>query len=229
MARNRFGARLLAAARDPWALLLSAFGGGASWAMGASVLLSAGTAVVMLSAATVVGALTGRSDAPEQLGAGTVQAELIGLLDSHLRSLRGLRTQALPRLAQTAAVEATVAADSARRSALRVAAAVDALDEAISAARTVPGQGEHATRSIRETVQRLTSRRDMLLDRLTVAVDEVATVYTGLLELTATAGTMDVSVDSTDVTAVADSVTLLRTTFAELEADAATLGTQGPL
>jgi hypothetical protein len=106
-------------------------------------------------------------------------------------------------------------------------AAVDALDEAIAAACNVSGQGEHATESIKNTVDRLTSRRAKLLDRLTAAVDEVATVYAGLLELSATARTIGVSVDDTDVGAVNDSVTLLQMTFAELEADAANLTTEG--
>ena len=59
------------------------------------------------------------------------------------------------------------------------------------------------------------------------ALDEVATVYAGLLELSATARTMSVALDDTEVGAVNDSVTLLQMTFAELEADAANLPTQG--
>ena len=34
MAGNRVGARAFASVRDPWALLLSTFGGGAVWAFG---------------------------------------------------------------------------------------------------------------------------------------------------------------------------------------------------
>jgi hypothetical protein len=119
------------------------------------------------------------------------------------------------------------AADAARPSVLQMAAAIDALDEVISAARNVSGQGEPAADSINKTVDRLTSRRATLLDRLTAAVDDVATVYAGLLELSATARTMGVSVDDTDVGAVNDAVTLLQMTFAELEADAANLATEG--
>jgi hypothetical protein len=66
-----------------------------------------------------------------------------------------------------------------------------------------------------------------MLDKLTAAVDEVATVYAGLLELSATAHTSGVSIDDTDVGAVNDSVTLLQMTFAELEADAANLTNEG--
>jgi hypothetical protein len=75
----------------------------------------------------------------------------------------------------------------------------------------------------------LTSRRPNLFDKLTAAVDEVATVYAGLLELSATARTMSVALDDTEVGAVNDSVTLLQMTFAELAADAATLSNEGLL
>jgi hypothetical protein len=112
---------------------------------------------------------------------------------------------------------------------LQVAAALDALDEAIAAAREVSGQGEHATDAIKRTVGRLQARRTKLFERLTAAVDEVATVYAGLLELSATAHTMGVTLDDTEVSAVNDSVTLLQMTFAELEADAAALPVEGVL
>ena len=178
----------------------------------------------MLGTAVTVGALTRSWDEPPaQLRPGTRQQGLTKLLDGHVRSLRALQTEALPGVVQTKAEDALAAADAARPSVLQLAAAVDALDEAISAARKVPGQGEHAAESIRKTVGRLKSRRAKLFDRLTAAVDEVATVYAGLLELSATARTMGVSLDDTEVGAVNDSVTLLQMTFAELEADAASL------
>jgi hypothetical protein len=228
MAGNRVGACALASVRDPWALLLSTFGGGAVWAFGASIPQSIGTAGVMLGTAAMVGALTrSREESQAQLRPGTRQRGLINLLDGHVRSLRALRTEALSGVVQTKAEDALAAADAARPSVLQVAAAVDALDDAISAARRLSGQGEHAAESIKMTVGRLKSRRAKLFDRLTAAVDEVATVYAGLLELSATARTMGVSLDDTEVGAVNDSVTLLQMTFAELEADAANLPTQG--
>jgi hypothetical protein len=228
MAHNGFRARLLASMRDPWTLLLSTFGGATAWAFGASITLSAATTVVMLGTAAAFGAFTRNDDEPLwQLRAGTRQHGLINLLDAHVRSLRALQSTALPDAVQPKAEDALAAADAARPSVLQMAAAVDALDEAISAARNVPGQGEHAAESINNTVGRLKSRRTALLDRLTAAVDEVATVYAGLLELSATARTMGVSVDDTDVSAVNDAVTLLQMTFAELEADAANLTTEG--
>jgi hypothetical protein len=228
MAGNRIGGRLLAGARDPWALLLSTFGGGTVWAFGASIPLSVGTAGVMLGTAVIIAALTGsRDEASAQLRRGTRQQGLINLLDSHVRSMRALQTGTLPDVVQFKAEDALAAADAARPSVLQMAAAVDALDEAISAARGVSGHGEHAAESIERTVDRLTSRRAKLFESLTAAVDEVATVYTGLLELSATARTMGVALDDTEVGAANDSVTLLQMTFAELEADAATLSNEG--
>jgi hypothetical protein len=230
MAGSRLRARLLAAVSDPWAVLLSTFGGGAVWAFGASLPLSAATAGVMFGTAAVVGVLTrSRGEPVPQLKAGTRQQELINLLDGHVRSMRGLQTDALPDVVQTKAADALAATDAARPSAVAVATAVDALDEAIVAARKVSGQGEHAAESIKKTIDRLRSRRAKLLERLTSAVDEVATVYAGLLELSATARTMGVSLDDTEVSAVNDSVELLQATFAELEADAANLPSDGML
>ena len=230
MTGNRFGPRLLIAARDPWALLLSTFAGGTVWAFGSPLPLSVGTAGVMLGTATVVGAITrARDDSPAQLRRGTQQEGLINLLDSHVRSMRLLHKGELPDAVQFKAQDALAAADAARPSVLQVAAAVDALDDAIFAARGVSGQGERAAESIEKSICRLTSRRAKLFDELTAAVDEVATVYAGLLELSATARTMGVALDDTEVGVVNDSVTLLQMTFAELEADAATLSYEGLL
>jgi hypothetical protein len=209
-------------------LLLSVFGGGMAWALGASVPLSVGAVAVMLGTAVTVGVVTRpREDAPQQLRSGTRQQGLVILLDGHMRSLRTLRTKALPDVVQTKAEDALAAADAARPSVLQMVAALDALDDAIAAARKVSGQGDHAVESIKKTVARLRSRRATLFERLTAAVDEVATVYAGLLEVSATARTMGVSVDDTEVSAVNDAVTLLQMTFAELEADAAKLPSEG--
>jgi hypothetical protein len=225
MSGDRFGRSLVVAARDPWALLLSTLAGGTVWAFGSPIPLSVGTAGVMLGTATVVGALTrARDDFPAQLRRGTQQEGLINLLDSHVRSMRLLQTGKLPDVVQFKAEDAFAAADAARPSVAQVAAAVD---DAIFAARGVSGQGERAAESIDKTICRLTSRRAKLFDKLTAAVDEVATVYAGLLELSATARTMSVALDDTEVGAVNDSVTLLQMTFAELEADAATLSNEG--
>jgi hypothetical protein len=228
MVHNGFRPRLLASMRDPWVLLLSAFEGATTWACGAPIPLAAATAAVTLGTAAAFTALgTKYRKTPAPLRAGTRQHGLIDLLDGHVRSLRALQNTTLPDVVQPKAQDALAAADAARPSVLQMAAAVDALDEAISAARKVSGQGEHAAESINKTVDRLKARRAKLLDKLTAAVDEVATVYAGLLELAATTRTMGVSIDDTDVGAVNDSVTLLQMTFAELEADAANLTNEG--
>ena len=204
--------------RDPWVLLLAAFGGGATWAFGTSVPLAASTAVVMLATAAAVAAMTHRGSTPEPQR-DTEQARLVRALDGHLRSLDGLRGETLPPLVQSSAADAWAAADGARASATRVAAAADDLDAAIFAARRVIGHGPAARRAIEESVGRLRGRRGELLDRLASVVDEVATVYTRLLEMSATARTMAVAVDSSAFATVNDSVVLLRLALSELEAD----------
>lgn len=228
MMSTRCGARLLTTACDPWLLLLSAFGGGTAWALGAPIPISVSTAAAMLVTAAAVDALTrSRSQRPTSPPPGTPQQALIHLLDGHVNSLRSMQTATLPIAVQTRTADAVAAADTARPSVLAVAAAVDALDDTIMAACKVSGHGEHATESIRNTVDRLRSRRAALLAGLTATVDEVATVYAGLLELSATARTVGVSLDDTNVGAVNDSITLLQTTFAELEADATRLPIDG--
>lgn len=227
MMSTRCGVRLLTSVCDAWALLLSAFGGGAAWAFGAPIPISVGTAATMLATAAAVDALTRSRNQRPTSPQVTPQQALIHLLDGHVRSLRSLQTAALPMAVKTKTADAVAAADIARPSVLAVAAAVNTLDETISAACKVSGHGEHAAESIRNTVGRLRTRRATLLDGLTAAVDEVATVYAGLLELSATARTVGVWLEDTDVGAVNDSVTLLQTTFAELEADAARLPIDG--
>ncbi|MBB5167011.1 hypothetical protein [Mycobacterium sp. AZCC_0083] len=214
--------------RDPWVLLLAIFDGATTWACGVPIPLAAVSAAVTLGTAAVFTALgTKYRKTPAPLRVGTRQQELIDLLDGHVHSLQELQNNALPDVVRPKAQEALAASDTARPSVLQMAAAVDALDEAIAAVRNVSGQGGHATESINKTIGRLRSRRAKLLDKLTAAVDEVATVYAGLLELSATAHTSGVSIDDTDVGAVNDSVTLLQMTFAELEADAANLTNEG--
>ena len=228
MNHNGFGARMLRGMRNPLALLASTFGGALVWVSGGSITLWATTASAMLVTAVLVGAGTGgHSSAPLRIG--TEQHGLVVLFDGHVRSLRALRGKVSSDVVGGKADDALAAADAARPSVVQTASAVDALDEAISAARKVFGQGEHATESIRGSVARLRVRRDGLIEKLAAAVDEVATVYAGLLELSATARTVGVSVDGGDVGAVNDSVTLLQMTFAELEADAARLTSEGLL
>jgi hypothetical protein len=213
-----------ASLREPWAVLVSMFGGAMAWAVGCSVPLAAATAAVMLGAAIMVG---GASRSQGRSRVGTQQHGLIMLFDGHVRSLRTLQGKALPDAVRFQADEALAAADAARSSVVQMAVAVDAMDESIALACNVSGQGEHAAQSITRTVNRLQSRRDRLVEKLTAAVDEVATVYAGLLELSATARTMGAAIDDGEVGRVGDAVTLLQMTFAELEADATRLANEG--
>jgi hypothetical protein len=222
MSNNGFG--WLAIVRQPWAWLVSLFGGAMAWAVGCSAPQAAATAAVMLGTAVMVGGVSRRQGASR---VGTRQHGLIMLFDGHVRSLRTLQGKALPEVVRFQADQALAAADAARPSVVQMAAAVDAIDEAIALACNVSGRGQHAAVSISRTVGRLQSRRERLVEKLTAAVDEVATVYAGLLELSATARTMGVALDDGEVGAVNDAVTLLQMTFAELEADAAKLVNEG--
>lgn len=215
MVHNGFRARVRSAFCDPWAPMVSVFGGGVSWALGNPGSTSVIAAGAMFGTAVSVSMLTRQARVT-----GARQRELVALFDEHVGSLRGVRTDALPAVVQAKADEAVAAADIARPSVLQMASACDALDEAIAAARAVSGRGEHAVESIGRTVGRMKARRSGVLGRLEAATDEVATVYTGLLELSATARTIGMALDDSEVAAVNDSVTLLQMTFAELEVEA---------
>ena len=214
--------RAVAALREPWTLVLAGIGGGLTWAAGAPI---AGAGVVaggMLVAAAGVGALTSRS--PEQrdtrdLRPGTEQADLMTDLDECLRNLRSLNASELPDAVEISTVNALTAADGARSSALQVAQAVDTLDVAIERADALARRS--STAAVGGTLRRLHVRRDGLLAKLRSAVDEVSGVYARLLELTATASTLDVVPGDDQIGPVNDSITALQETFAELEADAA--------
>lgn len=214
----RFGGGL----REPWTLLLSGLGGGLAWAAGAPILGAGVVTVGMLGAAAGVAALTSRSakGGEPRPRDGTVQAGLIDDLDRCLADLRTLRADDLPDAVETSTVEALTAADGARRSALRVAVAADTLDAAIERAQSLAGRVS-GSGSVRDTVDRMSRRRDALLVRLRAAVDEVAELYARLLELTATVNTLDVGGDVSDIGRVNDSITALQDTFAELEAEVA--------
>jgi hypothetical protein len=214
----------LASMREPWVWLVSVFGGALTWALGSSVPLAAVTTAGMVATAIVVAGVTTRQAASR---VGTQQHGLIMLFDGHVRSLRTLQCKALPDVVRFQAGEALAATDAARRSVVQAAAALDAMDDAIRLACNVSGRGERAAESITRTVGRLQSRRERLVEKLTAAVDEVATVYAGLLELSVTARTMGVALDDGEVGRVGDAVTLLQMTFAELEADAAKLASEG--
>src|SRR5690349_10466169 len=90
MSAGSFG--WLSGMREPWAVLVSVFGGAMAWALGCSAPLAAAIATVMLGT-TMVGGMARRRGA---LRVGTQQHGLIMLFDGHVRSMRKLRGRASP-------------------------------------------------------------------------------------------------------------------------------------
>ena len=113
------------------------------------------------------------------------------------------------------AITALVAAQGAEETAVKVAAAVDGLDDALRQTRRPPGQ-ELRGGALAAT-QRMAERRDALLTKLQHSVDGVAEVYTRLLEMRATVAALDVGDGADEVTAVNQSLDALRGSLAELE------------
>jgi len=212
---------------DPWVVLVSALGGGAAWATGIPVAGAAAIGVGMLGAAAAAAAVVRpRDDEPAEdvpeLRKGTPQARMTEALEGYLHDLRELRGTRLPDSVTDSAIEALVATDGAHAAALRVAVAVDRLDDAIARSERIAAGGSAAVPSgVRDSIQRMGQRRQGLLGKLDKAVSEVAEVYTKLLELGATVDSLDVGGPQlTDVETVNASLDSLRTAFAELERDA---------
>lgn len=219
--------RVGSSATDPWLGLTAAFVGGAAWAAG---IVAAGPAIAVGAAAYGVGALVGgltKERAPEEnpyalpperelalptLIPGTEQERLVTNLVRYVEDLRTLRQSDQPDPVVDPSIEALVAAENAYGTAVRVAAAVDGLDIAISRS------GPPGNQQVREAVQRMTDRRAALLIKLNATVDEIAEVYTKLLEMSATVSSLDLGVGATEeVAKVNDSLDHLRQSLAELE------------
>lgn len=211
-------------ATDPWLGLTSAFVGGAAWAAG---IVAAGPAVGVAAGMLAVGALIGglMKDKHEEaakepplpeLHRGTEQAQLVATLIQYLHDLRTFREGPKPDAVVDPSIEALVATENAYGAAHRVAAAIDGLDTAIYRSRPTT-----QNQQVREAVQRMIDRRSALLDKLRGTVDEVAEVYTKLLEMSATVSSLDVGVGATaEVEKVNASLDSLRTSLAELESQA---------
>lgn len=211
-------------ATDPWLGLTSAFVGGAAWAAG---IVAAGPAVGVAAGMLAVGALIGglMKDKDEEaakepplpeLQRGTEQAQLVATLIQYLHDLRTFREGPKPDAVVDPSIEALVATENAYGAAHRVAAAIDGLDTAIYRSRPTT-----QNQQVREAVQRMIDRRSALLDKLRGTVDEVAEVYTKLLEMSATVSSLDVGVGATaEVEKVNTSLDSLRTSLAELESQA---------
>jgi hypothetical protein len=219
------GSFVTRAVRDPGNLLVAGLGTGSAWAIGLPLGAAAVVGAGMLGVATIVGdRIHGGAHDPAAppLRTGTRQAILVLTLHGYRADLERLQ-QARPaaHVAGTA-VQAGAAARAAETIANRVAAAVDAVDDALTRADRVARQMTN-TADVRASIQRMQQRRSDLLAKLATAVDEVGEVYTKLLELSTTAEIIDVPTD--DISAAAqlnDSLDAIRAAFAELENEAIT-------
>lgn len=225
-----FGKEYLRAGSEPWLLVTSGVGGGLAWAVlgtaigGAAVPVGLGIAGAMWGVGAFVGALRRedemavRDARAEQIGLrpGTPQAGLVESLRGYVADLAQLRASPLPDSVLDQAIAALVAAQGAEETAVRVAAAVDGLDDALQRSRRPPGQEPRG--GALEAVQRMAQRRDALLTKLRHGVDQVAEVYTELLELRASVHALDVGEQALDeIATVSASLDALRGALAELE------------
>jgi hypothetical protein len=225
-----FGKQVARAGRDPWLLVTSGVGGGLGWAGLSAILaggpaagIGVGIAAVMWGAGAVAGALSGKDEDAwdeeqvEQIGLrpGTAQAEMVGTIHGYVTDLQELRGSPLQASVMDQAIAAMVAAQGAEQTALKVAAAVDGLDDALRQSRRPPGQELRG--GALAAMQRMAERRNALLTKLQHSVDGVAEVYTKLLEMRANVAALDVGDGTDEVTAVNDSLDALRGSLVELE------------
>jgi hypothetical protein len=193
----------------------------------AADVVGAGAAVGVALGAYAVGALVGGllgkdDDEPSAaahlpaLHQGTEQEALVANLGRYIEDLRALREAHQPEVVVDPAIEALVATEHAHGTAVRVAAAIDGLDVALARSGGPSSSGE-----VRDAVRRMEARRTALLDKLRGTVDEVAEVYTKLLEMSAAVSALDVDAGATEeVAKVNDSLDTLRQSLSELEAQA---------
>lgn len=219
-----FWRRVADTASDPWLGLASAFIGAAGWA--ANIVSAPPAAAIALGAfaagAAAGGVLNRRSDREEEqepplpeLVSGTPQAALVGQLARYVSDLERLRKGSQPESLVDLTIEAYVGAGSAHRTGALVAAAIDGLDRALGEGMSGPPS---TNAEVKATIARMDERRRGLLDRLRNTVDEVAIVYTKLLEMTAAVSSFDVGQGATDdVARVSSTLDSLRTSLSDLE------------
>jgi len=232
--RRRMGERAVSVVRDPWVLLTCGIGAGVGWAVQLPLGAALGVGAAMLAVAGVVKAFSG--DGSEYVGAGTpavqqgtVQAMLVDRLASAAERLAAM----VPSFAGTAlgssVVEASTGAAAAVDSARRLASAIDAIDNALEAtvstlrADSSWSARSRESRSEREAVvQRLQSRRELLLSRIESAYLGAEEVRAKLLEVSAAMQTpsLDPATDS-GLAEVSQNLETLRQGLAELESAAA--------
>lgn len=210
--------RALEAVRDPWVLLLAALGTGLAWAVGIDLWLALVVGIAMVATGTTLMAVLGGGgeQGSLKLAAGTPQRDQLRSLDEYVERLRELRSSPLAEDITSTVIEALSAAESSRESAVRKVAAIDALDSALALALPRGSSRSATPAGVSSSVTRMAQRRTEMLDRLCVAVDQVAEVYAKILELAT-------SVDSTHlggydpVAEVSASLDNLRGAMAELE------------
>lgn len=210
--------RALEAVRDPWVLLLAALGTGVAWAVGIHLLLAVVVGVAMVATGTTLMAVigSGGEQGSLRLAARTPQRDQLRALDEYVERLRELRSSPLAEDITSTVIEALSAAESSRESAVRKVAAIDALDSALELALPRASSRAAAPAGVSSSVTRMAQRRTEMLERLSVAVDQVAEVYAKILELAT-------SVDSTHlggydpVAEVSASLDNLRGAMAALE------------
>jgi len=230
---RRMAANGLAVIRDPWALLLSGVGAGVGWAVTLPLPAAAAIGAGMLGAAGVARALTteggdyvGTAPAPELRG-GTPQADLV----RRLRRVAGQLGDMVPTFAGTtlgtSVVEAATGASTAVESAARLAAAVDGIDEALTAMRgdydpSLSAQAQQSHQEREAVVGRLQTRRLKLLSRIESAYLGAEEVRVRLLEVSAAlqSPSVDPATDS-GLSAVSAELDQLRRGLEELESTAA--------
>src|SRR5690349_766662 len=220
-----FGKQVVRAGRDPWLLVTSGVDGGLTWAVlggalaGGPIGAGLGVAAAMLGVGAAVGALRGDGDdatdswdeeEAEAIGLrpGTPQAGMVEAIHGYVADLQDLRSSGLPDSVLGPAINGLVAAQGAEQTAVRVAAAVDGLDDALRRSRRPPGQEPRG--EALAAVQRMAQRRHALLTKLQHSVDGVAEVYTKLLEMRAAVAALDVGDGHDEVASVSQSLDALR-------------------
>ena len=174
--------------RDPWGWLVAAVGGGAAWAVGLPVAGAGAVGVGMLAAATAVGAVRSRCRRRGRARAApghpaTPARQHAGRLPRRPAGTCG-GTGPTP-WSRTGSMRPSPPPRRARAVSLRVAAAVDDLDDALDRADEVARQ-MISDRGGQRLADPDEPAPDQLLAKLSGAVDGVGELYTKLLELSAT-------------------------------------------
>ena len=151
-----------------------------------------------------------------RLRAGTEQARLVAALEDYVKDLRSLRASAdLPDVLTDSAIEALVATHGGCEVAVRVARAVDRLDDALERAQAVAQGGPPPTAASASALARMYDRRARLLGALHDGLAQVQDLHSELLELSATVELYGLG--GAEVAEVGQRLHLLRRVFTALD------------